>query len=71
MSRLGVFYALNEEELQALRDLPEEERYQYMLDEIESRLFGGEFGCEMDKAGEGVQYCLGGAASGARRTGCP
>ena len=60
MSRLGVFYALNEEELQALRDLPEEERFQYMLDEIESRLFGGEFGCEMDKAWEGVQYCLGG-----------
>ena len=59
MSRLGVFYALTEAELYQLRRLPEAERYDYMLDEIEPRLLGTPRGCELDKAWYGIQLCLG------------
>ena len=31
MSRLGVLYALKEDELNKLRSLPHDERYDYML----------------------------------------
>ena len=60
MSRLGMLYALNEEEVTKLRSTPEEERYDYMLEEIEEALFGSPRSCELDKAWEGIQYCLGG-----------
>ena len=60
MSRLGVFYALQQEALQKLWSLPSPERYDYMLEEIEPQLIGTDFGYEMDRAWEGVQYCLGG-----------
>lgn len=60
MSRLGMLYALTEEEVEKLRSLPEEERYDYMLEEIEESLFGTPRACELDKAWEGIQYCLGG-----------
>ncbi len=60
MSRLGMLYALNEEEVAKLRSTPEEERYDYMLEEIEEALFGSPRSCELDKAWEGIQYCLGG-----------
>ena len=46
MSRLGVLYALKEEELNRLRSLPQEERYDYMLEEIEENLLGTSRGCE-------------------------
>lgn len=59
MSRLGMLYALTEEEVGKLRAVPEEERYDYMLEEIEEELFGTPRGCELDKAWEGIQYCLG------------
>ena len=59
MSRLGVLYALKEEELDRLRSLPQEERYDYMLEEIEENLLGTSRGCELDKAWEGIQFCLG------------
>lgn len=60
MSRLCVFYALQDEEVQKLRKMPQKERYDYMLEEIEPSLLGTDAGYEMDKAWEGVQYCLGG-----------
>ena len=60
MSRLGMLYALNEEEVAKLRSIPKEERYDYMLEEIEEALFGSPRSCELDKAWEGIQYCLGG-----------
>ena len=60
MSRLGVLYAIDDAALEALRRLPEEERYDYMLEEIEPELLGGPYGYELDKAWEGIQYCLGG-----------
>ena len=34
MSRLGVLYALKDDELNKLRSLPQAERYDYMLEEI-------------------------------------
>jgi len=55
-----MLYALTEEEVEKLRSLPEEERYDYMLEEIEENLFGTPRACELDKAWEGIQYCLGG-----------
>ncbi len=60
MSRLGMLYALNREEVEKLRSVPEEERYDYMLEEIEERLFGTPRACELEKAWEGLQFCLGG-----------
>lgn len=59
MSRLGVFYALTEAELNKLMLRPEAERYDYMLEEIEPQLLGGPRGCELDKAWQGIQLCLG------------
>ena len=59
MSRLGVMYALQDDEVQTLLDLPEEERYDYMLEEIEPQLIETDLGYEMDKAWEGIHYCLG------------
>lgn len=39
MSRLGMLYALTEAEVGKLRSMPAEERYEYMLEEIEEELF--------------------------------
>lgn len=59
MSRLAVLYALTEAEVEKLRSIPEEERYSYMLEEFEENLIGTPRSCELDKAWEGIQYCLG------------
>ena len=59
MSRLAVLYALTEAEVEKLCSVPEEERYSYMLEEIEENLFGTPRSCQLDKAWEGIQYCLG------------
>lgn len=60
MSRLAVLYALTETEVEKLCSIPTEERYDYMLEEIEENLLGTSRSCELDKAWEGIQYCLGG-----------
>ena len=58
MSRLGVLYAIDDATLEELRQLPEEDRYDFMLEEIEPELIDTPNGYEMDKAWEGIQYCL-------------
>lgn len=60
MSRLGMLYALTDDEVAELLSVPTEERYDYMLNGIEEELCGTARGCELDKAWEGIQYCLGG-----------
>ena len=60
MSRLGMLYALTDAELEKLRAVPPEKRYDYMLNEIEEQLFDTPRACELDKAWEGMQYCLSG-----------
>lgn len=60
MSRLGMLYALTDSEVEELRSMPVEERYDYMLNEIEEDLFDTPRACELDKAWEGIHYCLGG-----------
>lgn len=60
MSRLGMLYALTNAEVEELRSVPIEERYDYMLNEIEEDLFDTPRACELDKAWEGIHYCLGG-----------
>ena len=59
MACLGVLYALTDAELAALCARPEEERYEYMLEEIEERLLRTPRGYELDKAWQGIQLCLG------------
>lgn len=59
MSRLGVLYALTDIEVNKLRSLPREERYHYMLKEIEESLLETPRSCELEKAWEGIQFCLG------------
>lgn len=59
MSRLGMLYALTESDVNRLRSCPEEERYDFMLEEFEETLFGSERACELDRAWEGIQFCLG------------
>ena len=58
MSRLAVLYALDDSEVNQLRSMPMAERYDYMLNEIEEKLFDTPRSCELDKAWEGIQYCL-------------
>ena len=58
--RLAMLYALTDEELLQLLEQPEEERYDYMLKEFENTLFNTPRACELDKAWDGIQYCLGG-----------
>ncbi len=60
MSRLGMLYALTDTEVDELRSVPVEERYDYMLNEIEEKLFDTPRACELDKAWEEIQYCFGG-----------
>lgn len=60
MSRLGMLYALTDAEVEKLRAVPMEERYDYMLNEIEENLFDSPRACQLDKAWEGLQLCLGG-----------
>lgn len=60
MSRLGMLYALTDAELEKLLSVPSEKRYDYMLNEIEEQLFDTSRACELDKAWEGMQYCLSG-----------
>lgn len=45
MSRLGVLYALKDDELNKLCSLPQAERYDYMLEEA---LLDTPRGCELD-----------------------
>lgn len=60
MSGLGMLYALTDAETEKLRAVPTANRYEYMLDEIEEKLFGTARACELDKAWFSIQYCLGG-----------
>ena len=60
MSRLGMLYALTDSEVEELRSVPTDERYDHMLNEIEENLFDSPRACELDKAWEAIQYCLGG-----------
>ncbi|MDE7309543.1 MAG: YfbM family protein [Lachnospiraceae bacterium] len=60
MSRLAMLYALEDSEVEKLRFMPMEERYTYMLNEIEEKLIDTPRGCELNKAWEAIQYCLGG-----------
>lgn len=55
-----MLYALTDDEVAELLSVPTEERYDYMLSGIEEELCGTRRGCELDKAWEGIQYCLGG-----------
>ncbi|MDE7310299.1 MAG: YfbM family protein [Eubacterium sp.] len=54
MSRLGMLYALEDSEVGTLRSMPMEERYDYMLNVIEEKLFGSPRSCELNKAWEGI-----------------
>ncbi|MDO4881057.1 MAG: DUF1877 family protein [Capnocytophaga sp.] len=59
MARLGMLYAITDEELAQLKAQKIEERYEYMVDEIQAELFATEDCWELDMAWEGIQFCLG------------
>ncbi len=58
MSRLGMLYAITDEELKDLKKQPKESMYHYMLEKIEEDYLGTERACEINKAWDGIQYCL-------------
>ena len=59
MARLGMLYAITDEALEQLKAQDIDEMYDYMLEEIEEELFNTPEAFELDKAWEGVQFCLG------------
>ena len=59
MARLGMLYAITDEALEQLKAQDIDEMYDYMLEEIEEELFNTSEGFEINKAWEGVQFCLG------------
>ena len=58
MARLGMFYAITDEALEQLKAQDIDEMYDYMLEEIEEELFNTPEAFELDKAWEGIHYCL-------------
>ena len=59
MARLAMLYAITDEALEQLKAQDIDEMYDYMLEEIEEELFNTSEGFEINKAWEGVQFCLG------------
>ena len=59
MARLGMLYAITDEALAQLEAQDIDQMYDYMLEEIEEELFNTPEAFELDKAWEGVQFCLG------------
>ncbi len=60
MSRRAVMFAITDEELEKLNNCPEDERYDYISEVFEDELWDTPACLELDKAWEGIQYCLGG-----------
>lgn len=58
MSRLGMLYAISDDEVSELRLQKEENMYGYMLENIEEKYFSSPRAYELDKAWEGIQFCL-------------
>lgn len=58
MSRLGMLYAISDQEVQALQQQRAEDRYDYMLGKIEEVYYDSSQACALDKAWEGLQYCF-------------
>lgn len=57
--RLAMLYAITEDELGKLMEQPEEERFEYMMNELEEVLFDTPRGCELDRTWDAMQYCMG------------
>ena len=58
MARLAMLYAITDEALEQLKAQDIDEMYDYMLEEIEEELFNTPEAFELDKAWEGIHYCL-------------
>ena len=58
MARLGMLYAITDEVLAQLEAQDIDQMYDYMLEEIEEELFDTPEAFELDKAWEGIHYCL-------------
>lgn len=58
MSRLGLLYAISNDELSKLKSQETEDMYDYMLENIEEELLPSAYAYELDKAWEGIQWCL-------------
>ena len=60
MARLAMLYAITDEALAQLEAQDIDQMYDYMGEEIEEKLFDTPEAFELDKAWEGIQFCLGG-----------
>lgn len=60
MARLGMLYALDEEEVTKLKAQPLEKRYDYVLDTFEKAYFDTKRAHEFHKAWEGLHYVFSG-----------
>ncbi|ASF43229.1 DUF1877 family protein [Capnocytophaga endodontalis] len=58
MARLGVFYALSDEQVDTIAEQDDDKMYAYMLNTIEENLLGTSKSYQIDKAWEGIHYCL-------------
>ena len=58
MARLGVFYALSDEQVDTIAEQDDDKMYAYMLNTIEENLLGTPKSYQIDKAWEGIHYCL-------------
>ena len=58
MAQLGVFYALSDEQVDAIAEQDDDKMYAYMLNTIEENLLGTPKSYQIDKAWEGIHYCL-------------
>ena len=58
MARLGVFYALSDDQVDTIAEQDDDKMYAYMLNTIEENLLGTPKSYQIDKAWEGIHYCL-------------
>lgn len=58
MGRLGMLYAITDQELGLLKGRNTEDLYEFMMEEIEDKYFATARACELDKAWEGIHFSL-------------
>jgi len=58
MARLGMLYAVNDDEVSLLKSQNADDMYDFMIEFIEKKYFSTSRACELDKAWEGIHFCF-------------
>jgi len=58
MSRLGMLYAITDDEVELLKNKNENDMYGFMLDSIENNYISTSRACDLNKAWEGIHFCI-------------